>query len=256
MNDKGASWEASIRSAQADMRSAAIKRFYKSAEVAETDAGFALTLDGRTAMTPAKAKLAAPTRALAEAIAAEWQAQGETLTPAAMPLTRLANSAIDGVQKAIEQTIDEIAGFAGTDLVCYRATEPQALAERQAEAFDPVLAFAAEAFGARFALAGGLMPVAQPEASLRAIRDAVAAATDPFALTALHALTSLSGSALIGLAVARGAMSAEAAWRAAHVDEDFQIERWGADDEAMARRAARFRDFAAAARALEALRGA
>ena len=169
-----------------------------------------------------------------------------------MPLTRLAHSALDGVAGALEATISEIAAYAGSDLVCYRAAEPETLAARQAAAFDPVLAFAEEALGARFELAGGIMHVAQPEASLQAVRGAIPA--EPFAVTALHALTSLSGSALIALAVARGAMAPEAAWSAAHVDEDFQIERWGADEEAMGRREARWRDFSAAAFALEALR--
>ncbi len=238
----------------ADARRAGIKRFYKTASVGETDTGFALLLDGRPTLTPAKAKLVAPTRALAEALAAEWERQGETLTPAEMPLTRLANSALDGVARAMPATIDEIAGYAGADLVCYRALEPEALAARQAAAFDPVLAFAEATLGARFVLSGGIMHVAQPPASLQAVRAAVADYAEPFALTALHALTSLSGSALIALAVARGAMTPEAAWQAAHVDEDFQIERWGVDDEAARRRAARKREFLTAAFVLGALR--
>jgi chaperone required for assembly of F1-ATPase len=234
------------------MSKQAIKRFYATADVAETDGGFALRLDGRIAHTPAKRPLVAPTRALAEAIAAEWAAQGETFSPATMPLTRLAHSAIDGVAGALEPAIAEVAGYAGSDLVCYRALEPEELAQRQAAAFDPVLAFAEQALGARFLLAGGIMHVAQPEASLQAVCAAIP--REPFAVTALHALTSLSGSALLALAVARGAMTAEAAWAAAHVDEDFQIERWGADDEAQRRREARSHEFAAAARALDMLR--
>jgi len=235
------------------MSEAKVKRFYATADVGETEGGFAVRLDGRLARTPAKRQLVAPTRALAEAIAAEWAAQGETIAPATMPLTRLAHSALDGVAEALEPAIAEVAAYAGSDLVCYRATEPEALAARQAAAFDPALAFAEQALGARFALAGGIVHVAQPEDSLRAVRAAIP--REPFAVTALHALTSLSGSALLALAVARGAMTVEAAWAAAHVDEDFQIERWGADEEAMRRREARGQEFAAAARALEALRG-
>jgi chaperone required for assembly of F1-ATPase len=242
-----------IRRVQAQ-RAPAIKRFYATASVGEVQGGFALLLDGRAAHTPAKAKLIAPTRTLAEALAGEWGRQGETIAPAGMPLTRLANSAIDGVARALTETVDEIAGYAGADLVCYRALEPEALAARQAAAFDPVLAFAEEALGARFALAGGIMHVAQPAASLQAVRAAVEAYADPFALTALHGVTSLSGSALIALAVARGAITPEAAWRAAHVDEDFQIERWGVDEEAARRRAAREREFSAAAFVLGDLR--
>jgi len=249
------SWNESIKRAQADMKAPQVKRFYAQADVGEIDGGFALRLDGRIARTPAKAKLIAPARALAQAIAAEWAAQGDFLQPAAMPLTRLANSALDGVAHALPQTVVEIAGYAGSDLVCYRALEPEALAVRQAAAFDPVLAFAEDALGARFVLAGGIMHVPQPEPSLQAVRAAVEAYAEPFALTALHALTSLSGSALLALMVAHGATTTEAACAAAHVDEDFQIERWGADEEAAQRRAARARDFAAAALALRALRG-
>jgi chaperone required for assembly of F1-ATPase len=240
-------WNEAIKRAQADMRPPEIKRFYKIADVAEAEGGFALALDGRIARTPAKAKLVAPTRTLAEAIAAEWAAQRETIAPARMPLTRLANSALDGVAKAIEPTIAEIASFAGSDLVCYRASEPESLAARQAAAFDPVLTFAENQLGARFVLAGGIIHVPQPETSLAAVRADVAALAEPFSLTALHGLTSLSGSALIALAIAHGAITPDAGWRAAHVDEDFQIERWGADDEAMQRREARAAEFAAAA---------
>jgi chaperone required for assembly of F1-ATPase len=249
-------WNESIKRAQADMRAPEIKRFYQTADVGEAEGGYAVRLDGRIARTPAKAKLVAPTRKLAEALAAEWAAQATTIIPARMPLTRLANSALDGVARAIEATVEEVARYAGADLVCYRATEPERLVALQAEAFDPVLAFAEGELGARFLLAGGLIHVTQPEASLAAVRAAVAAHAEPFALTALHGLTSLSGSVLIALAVARGALAAPAAWRAAHVDEDFQIERWGVDAEAEQRRDARGAEFAAAAFALEALRQA
>jgi chaperone required for assembly of F1-ATPase len=136
--------------------------------------------------------------------------------------------------------------YAGSDLLCYRAEEPETLAERQRLAFDPVLAWAAESLGARFHLTAGLMHVAQPHAALAAIAAALDAYDDPIALAALSAMTTLTGSALLALAVARGFLSAEAAWRGAHVDEDFQAERWGADAEAIARREARWREFEAA----------
>ena len=248
------SWNEAIKQAQVNMRPPVLRRFYKSAQASEAEGGFALLLDGRPTRTPAKARLIVPTRALAEAMAQEWAAQVETIAPATMPLTRLANSALDGVARTMAATVAEIAGFAGADLVCYRALEPEALAARQAAAFDPVLAFAQAALGARFRLAGGILHVSQPEASLEAVRASVETYGDPFALTALHGLTSLSGSVLMALAVARDAMTVEAAWAAAHVDDDFQIEKWGADEEAMARRAARAREFAAAAFTLDALR--
>jgi len=253
MADSNPSWSESVKRAQANTRAPEIKRFYKSADVGAVSNGFAVLLDGRIALTPAKANLIAPTRSLTEAIAAEWAAQGETIDAAAMPLTRLANSALDGVARALRETAAEIANYAGADLVCYRAVEPQALAERQAEAFDPVLEWAQMTLDARFVLAGGVMHVAQPEASLAAVRAAVDAHAEPFALTALHGMTSLSGSVLIALMIAEGALAADAGWRAAHVDEDFQVEGWGADTEAQLRRNARWREFAAAAFTLEAL---
>lgn len=234
------------------MRAPTVTRFYAAATLGEADDGFAVLLDGRIARTPAKNKLIVPTLGLAEAVAAEWAAQAETIAPATMPLTRLAHSALDGVAQKLDETIAEIAAYAGSDLVCYRALEPEILAARQAAAFDPVLSFARQHLGARFALAGGILHVPQPSASLEAVREAIP--REPFAVTALHGLTTLSGSVLIALMAARGATTPEAAWTAAHVDEDFQIERWGADEEAMRRRATRWRDFAAAAFAVQALR--
>jgi chaperone required for assembly of F1-ATPase len=248
------SWDQSVRRAQLSMRATTIKRFYSTVTAEEVEGGFAVLLDGRVARTPAKSKLVAPTGALAEGIAAEWEAQGETIDASTMPLTRLANSALDGVARALPETAREVANYAGADLVCYRAVESEDLAVRQAEAFDPVLEWAESRLGARFVLAGGVLHVAQPEDAIAAVRVAVEARTEPFALTALHGLTSLSGSVLIALMIAEGALAAEAGWRVAHVDEDFQIERWGADSEAQQRRDARWREFAAAAFTLEWLR--
>jgi chaperone required for assembly of F1-ATPase len=246
-------WDQAVRLTQVAMRAPQIKRFYQTAAVGEVEGGFALLLDGRGARTPAKNQLVAPTRAIAEAIAAEWTAQGDIVDPTSMPLTRLANSALDGVAKTLAETRADIARYAGADLLCYRAEAPDALVAIQAEAFDPVLAWAEEALGARFILSAGLIHVAQPERTLAAVRAAVEAYESPFAVAALHGLTSLSGSVLLALAVARGARSAEDAWRTAHVDEDFQIRQWGEDDEAMARRAARWREFEAAARVVRAV---
>jgi chaperone required for assembly of F1-ATPase len=243
-----------IRAAQANMRAPTVRRFYKQVEVAPAEGGgFALRLDGRAARTPGKRALVAPTRAIAELIAVEWTGQGETIDPASMPATRLANTAIDGVADTPVETRAEVARYAGADLVCYRAAAPDALAERQAAAFDPVLAWAEAALGARFALSASLTHVAQPQTALDALRAAVDAFADPFALAGLHVMTSLTGSALIALMVARGALSPEAAWRAAHVDEDFQIAKWGEDDEAKRRRAARWADFDAAAKVVAGL---
>ena len=180
-------------------------------------------------------------------VAAEWERQRETIEPADMPLTRLLNSAVDGVSRTMAETRADILKYAGSDLLCYRAEEPEELAERQRLAFDPVLAWAAETLGAHFNLGAGVVHVAQPPESIAAVRAAIADFDDPVALAALSAMTTLSGSALLALAVARGFMTPDAAWRAAHVDEDFQAERWGVDADARARREARWREFEAAA---------
>ena len=147
--------------------------------VGEVEGGYALLLDGRGARTPAKNQLIAPTRAIAEAIAAEWAGQGAVVDPTSMPVTRLANSALDGVAKTLAETRADIARYAGADLLCYRAEEPEALVALQAEAFDPVLAWAEEALGARFILSAGVMHVAQPERALAAVRAAVEAYDEP-----------------------------------------------------------------------------
>jgi chaperone required for assembly of F1-ATPase len=203
--------------------------------------------------TPAKAVLAVPTRVLAEAIAGEWEAQREHIDPAGMPLTRLANSAIDGVRMHQADVLADIVKYAASDLLCYRASEPELLVRRQAEAWDPVLAWAREALGARFEVAEGIMPVIQPEAAKSAVAGALEG-LDTFSLAALHVMTTLTGSALLALAHARGHLAAEAAWAAALVDEDWQIARWGEDAEAAARRRRRWTEMQAASRLLALLR--
>lgn len=229
------------------------KRFYERVDVEDRDGGFALLLDGKPVRTPGKAALSLPTRALAEAIAEEWRTQKERIDPATMKLTKLANSAIDGVAGRGQAVIDDILAYAGSDLLCYRADGPHGLIEAQRAHWDPVLAWAKSTLGAPFVLAEGVVHVAQPRASLDRLRERLDG-RDPFSLAALHVMTALTGSALLALAVALGQMTAEEAWTAAHVDEDWQIARWGEDAEASARRAARHRDFAAAARMLALLK--
>lgn len=236
-----------MRSAQKNMRPAALGRFYKKVTVAARPEGFALELDGRSARTPAKNALACPTRAAAELVAREWAGQGATIDPATMPATRIANSAIDGVAAAMAQIRAELVAYSETDLLYYRAAEPETLVAAQARAYDPVLDWAYREFGARFILAEGIIHAVQPGRSLAAIRAALEAVDDPFALAALHVMTTLTGSMLIALAVFHRALDPIEAWRVAHVDEDFQISQWGEDDEAAARRAARWRDMQAAA---------
>jgi chaperone required for assembly of F1-ATPase len=229
------------------------KRFYKVVTVASGHAStFRILLDGKPVRTPAKAELAVPTRALAEAIAAEWEAQRTHIDAATMPLTRLANTAIDGVAARLAQVRADVVAFAASDLVCYRAEGPEPLVLRQGQQWDPVLAWARDALGARFEIASGLMPVAQPEDAAAAVAAAIAD-LDAFHLAALHVMTTLMGSALLALAHARGALSAEAAWAAAHVDEDWQVGQWGEDAEAAARRTRRWGEMQAASRMLVSL---
>jgi chaperone required for assembly of F1-ATPase len=226
------------------------RRFYKSASVAEQGPGdYRIRLDGLPVRTPAKAELAAPTVALAQAIAAEWEAQGEHIDPTSMPLTRLANSAIDGVKPRQEQVRTGIAKYAGSDLLCYRAEAPDGLQRRQSEVWDPILRWADETLGVHFATGMGLMPVAQSDAAKAAVARAVDD-YDGFALAALHVMTTLMGSVLLALACASGHLTAEQAWAAAHVDEDWQISKWGEDAEAKARRARRWADMQSASRML------
>ena len=242
--------------ARDNLRVPGIKRFYQSVGVDEQEGGWALKIDGRNARTPAKKLLMAPTRDAAELIAQEWARQGALIDPFSMPVTRLANSAIDGIAAALTETQAEVARYATADLVCYRVETPETLAKEQAAAFDPILEWARESFGARFILTAGIVHVAQPEPSLRVLREIVGACSDPFPLGALHVMTSMTGSLLIALATAQGQLGSEAAWRAAHVDEDFQIRLWGEDEEATTRRAARWLEFEAASRLIKACEAA
>jgi chaperone required for assembly of F1-ATPase len=225
------------------------RRFYAGAEVRPDPAGAAIALDGRPIRTPARRALAAPTRPLAEAIAEEWRAQKEFIDPATMPLTRLANTIIDGVAAAPDEVAREIANYLGSDLVCYRATNPERLAARQALLWDPILAWARDALGAQFEVRQGVMHAAQPNEAIAAARTQIP--HHPWRLGAVHAITTLTGSPLIALAVATGAIGRDAAWAAAHIDEDWNMERWGRDEGALKRRAYRFAEMTAATRVLE-----
>ncbi|MBI5127875.1 MAG: ATPase [Rhodopseudomonas palustris] len=232
-------------------RTALPKRFYTTAAISETPDGFAITLDGRPVKTPTRNALAAPRRELAEAIAAEWQAQQELIDPATMPLTRLANSVIDGVARRIDEVTDDIAKYFGSDLLFYRAGHPDELIAREAQHWDPVLFWAADEFGAHFILAEGIIHVGQPDSAIAAARGALP--RDPWSVGALHVVTTITGSALLALALVKGRLDPDQVWAAAHVDEDWNIERWGLDEEVAARRAAREVEFRAAARVLAAV---
>ncbi|MBB1247498.1 ATP12 family chaperone protein [Rhizobium sp. G21] len=235
------------RRAQIQMKRPLPKRFYKDVSVQQTEGGHQILLDGRPVKTPMKSALVLPTAAAAGIVAAEWRAQGEEINPAKMPATRLANTAIDGIAREIDAVAEDIVSFAGTDLVCYRAEHPERLANLQAAHWDPVLFWAADDLGARFILAAGVMHQQQPAEALDAYRRALADHRHPLALAALHTITTLTGSALLALAFAKGRLDAEAAWTAAHVDEDFNIAQWGADAEAEARRKARWVEMKTAA---------
>ncbi len=248
------SWRAPVdpvAMARRDLKKALPQRFYTDVGTAAVETGYELRLDGRPVRTPAKAVLVVPTRAMAEALAVEWRDQAGVVDPALMPMTRLANSAIDGVVHQLDATIAAVAKFAETDLVCYRAGDPAALVAAQSRAWDPVLAMARESFGARFICSNGIVYVEQPETSraavLQAVRTIAEGSRGPLRLAALSVMTSLTGSVLIALAVAHGRLGAAEAWRLAHVDEDYQISQWGADADATARRDLRWRDMAAAA---------
>lgn len=229
------------------------KRFWKTTSVEPVPGGFTVALDGRAMKTPAKAPFVAPSRALADAAAAEWDAQDGPIRPTTMPVTRAINVAIDRVTPDHAAVVDIVAEYGATDMLCYRAAWPGPLAAREAEGWDPILDWVERTYGISMTRVEGVVHVAQPEAAVKALHAAVAA-FDPYALTALHELVSIAGSLGLGLAVAAGRLDAPEAWRLSRIDEDFQIEQWGEDDEAQALAARRHRDFLAADRFLTLLR--
>jgi chaperone required for assembly of F1-ATPase len=255
-----------VEAARGAVRPALRRRFYKAVTIAAGEPGrrdrgdqaaqaaqghHAVYLDGKPVRTPGRRALAAPTAELARALADEWAAQGEYIEPAKMPLTRLANTIIDGVGTAQDQVAAEIRKYLASDLVFYRAVSPAPLCVRQAAQWDPLLSWARQALGADFRLGSGVVHVAQPAAALD--RAGAALPHDPWRLGALHAATTLTGSALIALALMRGAVTPEAAWQAAHVDEDWNMEQWGSDEIALNRSSLRFAEFKAAALILQKL---
>lgn len=222
------------------------KRFYKEATAKPVDGGFAVELDGRPVLTPAKRKLIVPHALLADRIAAEWTAQGEFIDPASMPTTRLSNSVIDGVTERMDEVIADLVKFAGSDLLCYRAAGPMRLVERQTLVWDPVLDWVEDTFGARFLVAEGVMHQTQDEDAIARIAAAVAI-SDPWRLAAIHSVTTLTGSVLLTLAFAHGRLDADATWMAGMLDDLWSLEVWGHDDEAALRLAQRRREFDSAA---------
>lgn len=207
------------------------KRFWTKATAAEAEGGFEVLLDERPLRTPLKAPLVVPTLALAQAVATEWDAQVEVVKPLTMPFTRSANAAIDKVSPQHAEVAELVAEYGGSDLICYRAEGPDVLVARQAEHWDPLLDWAGSALGAPLFSVVGVMHVAQSENSLSVLKQYVSAMT-PFELVAFHDLVSLSGSLIIGLAATRNLMPADTLWQISKVDETWQAEQWGHDEEA------------------------
>ncbi|MEO3999236.1 ATP12 family protein [Mesorhizobium sp. CAU 1732] len=244
-----------VKRAQIQMRRQLPKRFYTEASVAETPEGFAVQLDAKPVRTPGRALLALPTAAAAQLIADEFEAQRETIDPTTMPVLRLVNTAIDGVATDTQAVLEDIMRFSSSDMLFYRADTPEALVTRQADAWDPVIDWARSTLGARFFLAEGIVHVDQPRDAIAAVGIWLKQRDDACRLSAIHLMTTLTGSALLALAIDAGALDPDEAWTAAHIDEDWNIEQWGDDAEAIHRRVLRRRDFDAAVALIRALPG-
>lgn len=229
-----------------------MNRFYKDASARAAEGGWEVLLDERPVRTPLRNALVVPTGPLAQAIVAEWNAQGEKVDPRAMPLTGIANAAVDRVAPERTAFVRALAVYGESDLLCYRAEQPELLAARQDVIWDPILAWARRRFGVDFEIVCGVIHRPQQEQTVARLRDAVAA-LDPFGLAGLSQLVTISGSLVISLALAEGAIALDAAWAAATLDETWQAEQWGEDAEAAAVLEARRRDFAAAYRFLKLL---
>lgn len=211
------------------------KRFYKSVDVEPSEDGYGIFLDGRSVRTPVGAALAVPFESLAKAMAEEWDAQTETISPLTMPLTGLANTAIDRIVHSRNAVLDEMVQYAETDLLCYRAEDPADLVANQVKTWQPLLDWAVETFAARMTVTEGIMPISQPDDALAKLR-AIIEIEENFQLTALSALTAACGSLIIALAVRRGRLDADQAFEISQLDESHQIELWGEDDEARDKR--------------------
>lgn len=223
------------------------KRFWTEARAEACEGGFTVRLDGRAVKTPAKVALVLPTLEMAQAVAAEWDAQQGAVRPETMPVTRAANSAIDKIVPQRAEVVAIVAAYGASDLLCYRAVGPEALVARQAAGWDPVLDWAAATMGARLVVTTGVIPVAQPEAAVAALTARVAALT-PFQLAAFHDLVAISGSLILGLAVIDGRLGEEEAWSLSRIDESWQVEQWGEDEEAAQSEAVRHAAFLEACR--------
>ncbi len=238
--------ESPARKAQIASARALPNRFYEDVTVFYEDGGFLIHLDGKPVRTPARQILKVADRPVAQKLADEWQAQKNKINPKNMPMTRLVNSALDGVANTMVEVREEVVRFSETDLLCYRAEGPDRLVERQNTHWDPVMIWMEERYGCSFKLVGGVMHVSQEGETIERVREIVDLYDNPLKLAGLHSMTSLLGSCILALAVADGFLLADHSWKLAHIDEDWNREQWGGDKEAEERRAYRWQDMKAA----------
>jgi chaperone required for assembly of F1-ATPase len=242
-----------VRSARSGMTSRLPKRFYETVTTGNMEGRHAVLLDGKPARTKGQKLLTGSNAAIAAMLADEWTAQVDVINPASMPVTRITHAALDHVAAAMEEVRADILKYAASDLVCYRAADPQALVERQARLWDPILEYIEARYGAVFVLSEGIRHVSQPERSIEALRKRLDIMSDPLALAALHVLTTISGSALIALSILDGRLAADSGFDAGECDADYEASVWGIDEEAANRRVLRLKDFRAASGILRAL---
>jgi chaperone required for assembly of F1-ATPase len=242
-----------VRQVQKGMRTPLPRRFYKSVGVEPSASGFSVLLDGKSVRTPARKLLELPSEAAAQVIAGEFDAQKDEINPATMPATKLANTVIDGIMPDPQPILEDIVRFAASDLLCYRAQSPQDLVDEQASHWDPVIDWYRDTHGANFILAEGVMHVAQPREAMAVFASLASRHQDPFKLGCLHMMATLTGSAMLSIAVAEGFMTVEEAFAASNVDEDWNTRHWGEDAEAVQRRENRWREMEAAGRLFRAL---
>jgi chaperone required for assembly of F1-ATPase len=239
--------------AQKHMRPVLPKKFYKNVTTDRIDDSYQILLDGRPVKTPAKSRLLLPTEAAAKLVAAEWDAQKSVINPALMHATRLANTAIDGIASEPQAVLEDLLRFASNDMLFYRASHPDTLVALQCKHWDPVLDWVAKATGARFETTGTIMHIVQPREAMALFSQRMGVYDDHYKLACLHTITSLTGSALLAYAIAERHMSPHDAWQAAHVDEDFNISKWGEDFEAGKRRKLRLAEMTSACELFRAL---
>ncbi|MFP3943681.1 MAG: ATP12 family chaperone protein [Alphaproteobacteria bacterium] len=235
------------------MTAGGAKRFYRSVSVRDEEGGFAVVLDSRPVRTPAGNPLVLPERTLAQAVAREWDEQTDRIRAGRMPLTRLVNTALEQTAPRPEPVIERLAAFGETDLLCHRADFPDELVSRQQAEWQPMLDWAADALGVRLTPVAGIRALPQASESLHNLRRHLQA-LDPLNLTAAETAASVTGSVVLSLALAYGRLDAESAWRISRVDEDYQIEKWGEDAEALRQAGERRKVLDAAAAVFAALR--